>query len=195
MLSLSLLGRPLLSADGQPVSLTIRKTWALLALLALGGAAPRPRVCALLWPGLDESTARRNLRRELARLREAGVPGLLQAEADYLSLHPDVALDTRAFAAVASSVQPARALALWRGPLADGLSTGETPEFDDWLAAEREGWRARWRAALEAAATAAESAGAPDEAITHLQTLLADDPLHERHHAAVMRLHGAAGRR
>lgn len=195
MLTLSLLGRPVLVAAGQPVSLTIRKTWALLVLLALGGAAPRPRVGAALWPGLDERTARRNLRRELARLREAGVPGLLQVEGDFLVLAPAVALDTRQFDAALHAGQPGQALALWRGPLADGLRTGDTPEFDDWLAAEREAWRARWRGALEAAAVAAEAARAPEQAIAHLHTLLADDPLHERHHAAVMRLHGAAGRR
>ncbi|MDO9072920.1 MAG: BTAD domain-containing putative transcriptional regulator, partial [Rubrivivax sp.] len=195
MLSLSLLGRPVLVADGRPVSLTIRKTWALLLLLALDGAAPRPRVCAVLWPGLDESTSRRNLRRELARLREAGVPALLRADGDFLELHAAVALDTQQFDVAVAAGQPAQALALWRGPLADGLSAGEAPEFDDWLAAERERWRTRWRGALEAAAVAAEGAGAADDALTRLQTLLADDPLHERHHAAVMRLLAAAGRR
>lgn len=194
MLSLKLLGQPALWRDGQPVRLTIRKTWCLLVLLACAGGAPRARLAATLWPALDEATARRNLRRELARLREAGVPELLQVADDRIALDPAVQLDLADFESALKAGDGAAALVLWRGELADGLAAGEAPAFDSWLEAERSRVHGLWRAALQAAATQAEPAD-PARALQHWQALLADDPLQEQHHQAVMGLHLAAGRR
>lgn len=191
MLSLNLLGQPVLQRGGQPVRLTIRKTWCLLVLLACQGATPRTRLAASLWPTLDEATARRNLRRELARLREAGVPELLQLADDRVALAPGVTLDLAAFEAALRAGDSAGALALWRGELADGLAAGEAPAFDTWLEAERSRVHGLWRRALQAEAERAP----PAQALAHWHALLADDPLQEQHHQAVIGLYLAAGRR
>ncbi len=191
MRSLNLLGTPALWQDGQPVRLSIRKTWCLLVLLACQGATPRARLANSLWPALDEATARRNLRRELARLREAGVADLLLVADDRVALDPGVVVDLARFEAALRAGDSAAALALWRGDLADGLAAGEAPGFDSWLEAERARVHALWRRALQAEAERAE----PAQALLHWQALLADDPLQEQHHQAVIRLHLAAGRR
>lgn len=185
MLALQLLGPVLLRRDGSPLPLKIKKTQALLVLLAVQGAVPRERVVAWLWPALDDSTGRRNLRRELARLREIGADTAVLADGDLLSLHPAVDSDLRRFEAAGAD-----RLVLWRGPVADGLRLDDAAPFEDWLAQTRERLRASWRQALETAA----DTGPPEQAVQHLQTLLADDPLHERHHRALMQLHLAAGR-
>lgn len=190
MLSLKLLGQPALWQGGQPVRLTVRKTWCLLLLLACQGAAPRARLAASLWPTLDEATARRNLRRELARLREAGVPGLLEVADDRVALRRSVIVDLAAFEAALRAGDSTAALALWQGELADGLAAGE-PGFDNWLETERSRVHGLWRRALQAEAERAE----PTVALQHWQALLADDPLQEQHHQAVIALHLAAGRR
>ncbi len=195
MLALHLLGPLALRRDGVELPLPVRKTAALLVLLALGGPAPRPRIAAMLWPGLDESTGRRNLRRELVRLRDRGAAEAVVVDGDRLSLAPPVELDTEAFTAQLKAPGPAAALALWRGPLADGLELDDALPFNEWLAGERERWHARWREAVAAEAATAEAAGRAGEALGHFERLLADDPLQERHHRAVMRLHAAAGRR
>ncbi|MFN0183194.1 MAG: ATP-binding protein [Aquabacterium sp.] len=194
MLSLKLLGQPALWRGGQPVRLTIRKTWCLLVLLASAGAAPRARLAASLWPALDEATARRNLRRELARLREAGVPDLLQLADDRIALDPAVQVDLADFEQALKAGDGTVALALWRGELADGLAAGEAPAFDSWLQTERSRVHGLWRRALQVAAEAA-APGHPAQALLHWQALLADDPLQEQHHQAVIGLHLAAGRR
>jgi DNA-binding SARP family transcriptional activator len=194
MLTLKLLGQPALWRDGQPVRLTIRKTWCLLVLLACAGAAPRARLAASLWPTLDEATARRNLRRELARLREAGVPDLLRLADDRIALDPAVQVDLADFEQALKAGHGTAALALWRGELADGMAAGEAPAFDSWLHAERSRVHGLWRRALQAAAEAA-TPGHPVQALQHWQALLADDPLQEQHHQAVIGLHLAAGRR
>lgn len=191
MLSLKLLGPPALWRGAQPVRLTIRKSWCLLVLLACQGAAPRARLAASLWPAMDEPSARRNLRRELARLREAGAPDLLQVADDRVALHPAVQVDLADFETALRAGDSAAALSLWRGELADGLAAGEAPDFDSWLEAERGRVHGLWRRARQAAAERDE----PAQALLHWQALLADDPLQEQHHQAVIGLHLAAGRR
>lgn len=191
MLALHLLGPVALLHSGRAVALPIRKTQALLTLVALSGPIARERVAAWLWPDLDSSVGRRNLRRELARLRESGAAACVRADGDFLVLADDVTCDVRQFEAAVERGAPQQALALWRGPLADGLDLPGAEPFGDWLAAERERLAARRRRALEALADAV----APHEAVPHLQTLLADDPLQERHHRALMDRLLALGRR
>jgi len=195
MLSLRVLGTLVLKQDGRPLGLAIRKSWAVVVRLAVAGSTPRAWLIAQLWPGLDEPAARRNLRRELARLREVGADTLVVAQGDMLALGPGVALDLSNFEQALQAGDPEAALAAWAGPLADGLQTGDTPEFEQWLQTQRERLHERWRTALWQAAQDAEARGAIDLALGHLQALLADDPVTESHHLAVMRLHAAAGRR
>lgn len=195
MWALDILGPVALRRDGVQQPLTVKKTLALLVLLCRSGALPRARVVALLWPQLDESTGRRNLRRELARLREAGVEGAVLAQGDFLALAADVASDVGDFDAALAAGRPDEALAHWRGAPADGLSLDDADAFDDWLAAERERLQAQRRRALEGSAAAHEAQGRHELALQRVEALLADDPLQEQHQRDAMRLHMACGRR
>ena len=195
MLSLRLLGPVSLLQDDQPLPLPTHKAQALLLLLALGGPSHRARVATWLWPLADDSAGRRNLRRELARLREAGATEAVLSQGEVLSLAPTVHCDALAFAALAEAGQAAGALALWRGALADGLQTGATEAFDDWLAGERQRLAHLRRQLLASEAAAAEAGGNLQGALASLQQLLADDPLQEHLHRQAMRLHAAAGDR
>lgn len=195
MLSLRLLGPVSLLQGDQPLPLPTHKAQALLLLLALGGPSHRARLATWLWPQTDDSASRRNLRRELARLRDAGAGDALLSQGEVLTLSPGVHCDALAFATLADGGQAAAALALWRGPLADGLQTGATEAFDDWLAGERQRLATRRRQLLAAEAAAAEAAGDLPQALDTLQQLLVDDPLQEHLHRQLMRLHAAAGDR
>lgn len=71
-LSLSLLGPPLIELDGQPVQLGRHKATALLAYLAVTRRShSRDALATLLWPDLDQSAARAELRRTLSLLHRA----------------------------------------------------------------------------------------------------------------------------
>ena len=195
MLALQLFGPPLLRRDGVEIALPIRKSMALLVLLARQAAPlPRGRVAGMLWPGLGETIARRNLRRELARLREAGAGDALRIDGDRLALD-NVCSDLAGFEAACAAGRCDEALALWRGAPADGFALGDADAFDDWLAAERERLAELRRRALQDSAAAHEARGALEAALDRVQALLADDPLQEQHHRDAMRLLAATGRR
>jgi DNA-binding SARP family transcriptional activator len=196
MLLLTILGPVGLQRDGVAVALSIKKSLALLLLLARHAAPmPRSRVVALLWPALDEATGRRNLRRELARLREAGVGDAVRADGDTLAASALLACDAQAFVDALARSRHDEALALWRGPAADAFELGDAHAFDDWLAREREQLHEQRRVALRASAAAREASGDVSGALQRIEALLLDDPLQEQHHRDAMRLLGASGRR
>jgi len=195
MFALRLLGPLVLEAAGKPLSLPTTKVAALLALLALAGPTPRERIAAWLWPKQDAASSRRNLRRELARLRQIGAGDALVTRGESLALSDAVQVDSTCFAALLDAAQTDAALALWRGVPADGLSLPDAPAFDDWLSSARMRLARRRTSALEAGAAAREGSGDIDGALRAIQTLLDDDPLQEAHQRSAMRLHAAAGRR
>lgn len=196
MLALTILGPVGLARDGRAVALNVKKPLALLLLLARHPAPlPRARVVAWLWPALDEPMGRRNLRRELARLREAGVGDAVQVEGDTLALSLGLTCDAQSFAAALAAGRHEDALALWRGPAADGFALGDADAFDDWLARERTQLEEERRRAMRASAAAREAAGDTAGALARINRLLADDPLQEQHHRDAMRLLAASGRR
>jgi DNA-binding SARP family transcriptional activator len=137
-LQLRFLGRPSFTRDGQPVPLASAKAVALLAYLAARRAPqPREQVLGLLWPESPAEAARKNLRNLLWALRKALGDDALAAEDERLSLSPAAWTDAAEFEQAAGSPSPA-AIALYRGPFADGLSVAGAPDFEVWLTAERE---------------------------------------------------------
>lgn len=195
MFAIDWLGVVVLRAGDRAIPLSIRKTMALLVLLAREGPMPRERIAALLWPSLDERTARRNLRRELARLRDAGAGAVLQADGDRLAVAAEVEVAAHRFEAALQAGRPDEALAWWRGPPADGLHLDDAPPWEDWMAQERRRLEALRAQALTTSAARHEAAGAWADALERIDTLLAADPLQEHHHRTAMRLLERLGRR
>jgi DNA-binding SARP family transcriptional activator len=90
---LSLLGTPRLERDGMHLKLSARKNLALIAYLALtGGGYSREALITLLWPELEPSRARANLRRNLSMLRKALGGEWLVADRETIALDPSANL-------------------------------------------------------------------------------------------------------
>jgi predicted ATPase/DNA-binding SARP family transcriptional activator len=145
MLSIQLLGTPLLLLDGEPLSISRRKSRALLFYLAAHTApVTREQVLALFWPDHDRTSAQQILRTSLHGLRKA-LGGALQVSDDTLALAPDVEVDTRRFerylATPGDLETLAATLVLYRGDFLTGFSLPDAEEFDDWIAATRERYR------------------------------------------------------
>ena len=186
-LSLALLG-PARIAHQEQFALPTRKALALLAYLALAGAAPRSRVAALLWSGRPDEEARRNLRQELHRLQGTPAGPWLQSNADDLSLRAGALIDVEQFRAAAATGDFARAASLYRGVLLQDFEVRGASGFMDWLDAQREALAVTWRSLHAAQARRAEAAGDLAGAAKLLRTLVDEEPLQETHHRELMRL-------
>lgn len=187
------------SAHGAPLTITLfgpfqaqrggqalprmrtRKSYALLALLALRRGAPVDRawLAGNLWPGSPETQALANLRNSLKDLRRS-----LAQDADRLgsptprTLCLDLTgagVDVLAFeTAVARGDETSmtEAVALYRGPLLEGWC-------EEWVFQERQVREQAYLAALEAMAGHATERRTYGEAEGYLRRAVETDPLRE----------------
>lgn len=191
-LRLRLLGPARAEVERTELRFPDRKCVAIVAVLALEGECTRARLADLLWEGAD---ARRNLRRELHRLRDAGFEPFLAADGDRLALRDAVQVDAAAFRAASAAGDCERALALHAGLLLEGFDLGGAEPFQDWLAAQRSALAQAWRAAALAQGSALEAAGRLRDALALANRLVEADTLQESHYRRAMALHGALGER
>jgi predicted ATPase/DNA-binding SARP family transcriptional activator len=204
-LQIALLGPPTLTWDGQAVPIPRRQARALLYRLA---AAPQPLprdlVSFLLWPDCSQAEARRNLSVVTSQLRRAlPASDLLITVNDAVGLYQDVvAVDVARLAAVTHTTpRPAQldglaaATALYRGPFLDGFALPDSPEFETWMAQERQHWERRYLDLLTQLIAGYAAAEAYAPAIVAAQRALTVDPLVEELYRWLMVLYAAQGDR
>jgi TolB-like protein/Flp pilus assembly protein TadD len=203
MLEVQLLGAIAVRRDGKELDLPkSKKTRGLLALLASSDRPlRRERLCSMLWEVPDDP--RGALRWSLSKLRgvldEPGVVRLV-ADRDTIRFDPvDAEVDAlalrRALGAGPAGIETARLHELvgrFRGDFLEGLEIGACPEFEAWRLAEREACRGLRAGAVRD--LAGRFADRPEEAVPLLRALLAEDPLDESGHAALVRTLARLGR-
>lgn len=183
------------SVTSERVLPRVRKTRALLAILAL--AAPRPvtrqRLAGLLWSTRDREQARASLRQALHELSLALAPcgePILHATRDQIWADAEaIWVDAHEVARAGPGAEAA--LDLYDAPLLEDLD-GLDPAMDAWLAEERRQLRDRARALAERLLAAAAT---PEAEIAAARRLLAIDPGHEEGWRSLMRAHAARGER
>jgi DNA-binding SARP family transcriptional activator len=179
-------------ARGNEVLPRVRKTRAILAILALAAPEPvlRSHLIELLWSRRELKQAHGSLRQAVRELQIALGPAaaLLRAERTHLALSSTgLRVDARQLAS-AGPAHP-EPLALWQGTLLPDL-VGLDPAFDRWLAGQSERLRQQARAAAEAILLEARGLGAIRAAA---ERLLAIDPAHEDAWRALIRIHTERG--
>jgi predicted ATPase/DNA-binding SARP family transcriptional activator len=208
VLSISLLGgfSATLGGDAVPEDAwRLRKAKTLVKLLAL---APEQRLhsdqaAELLWPDRDAGSSRNNLHQAIFAARRAfGSTGrdghrCLELHDDVLALCPDgaVEVDVVAFEAAAAAARGGRDPAAYRTALAsyDGeLLPGD--RYEEWGASRRVALR-ELRLALGIELAEIEAPLDPAGAIGRLREAIAEEPLHEPAHRALMRVYAGAGQR
>jgi DNA-binding SARP family transcriptional activator/Flp pilus assembly protein TadD len=189
VLSIQLLGSPQISANGRPLTLTRRKSRAIVYYLAAHQhPLTRDHLLSFFWPDLDRPAAQQTLRTTLHGLRKTLNSALL-VEENTLAL--DAEVDVRRFASSlqlpTSSLQPptsnlqllTSSLQLYRGDFLSGFTLPGTPEFDDWATVERERYRRLAVRGLTALARLHEAEGNFTAALDALDRALAFDALQE----------------
>ena len=203
LLTLTLLGGFDARMGPRPIRLASRKARALLAFLALppGRAHARDKLAALLWGETAEAQARNSLRQCLFGIRRSLAAHRVRAlilDGESVALDPaTVRVDVVDFAQLARSTaveSVERALALYVGPLLEGLVLHEAA-FEDWLLAERRLLAETAAGGLARLVVRYRDAGAVEDAIRAGIRLVALDPLAEPAHRALMRLYAELGRR
>ncbi len=132
-------------ADSAQDLLAQPKRLAVLVYLALArphGFQRRDRVAGLFWPEHSDFHARAALRKALHGIRQAlGEDVLLTRGDDEVAINRDLLwCDASSFEMAVANEQFARALELFRGELLEGFFP-DAPEFERWLAIERERYR------------------------------------------------------
>ncbi len=192
-----LLGAPKLLLDGVELDVRYRKVIGLFAFLALEGLTSRARLAGLLWSEVTDEAARRNLRRELHRLKNDS-PALnnqLEVSENNLGLRSGFQSDVDFFEQALEAGQVEQALGFYNGVLLEGLELEGASDFIDWLTQKRERLeRSRRRAMLEYAELL-ETRGHWIQALEIHHALLEADPFQERTHRDLMRLHALLGER
>src|SRR5512143_363516 len=200
MLSIRLLGAPEVALDGNPVAINRRKSRALIYYLAAQGKpVRRERLLAFFWPDAERPSAQQTLRATLYGLRKS-LGGALAVDDEFAGVADGAEVDTRAFEPVMQSAEAgtdalARAAALYRGEFLADFSLPDTPEFDDWAAAERERYRRLMVRGLTALSRRHEAARDYPAALDALDRALAFDALQEDVQRAALRLYYYAGDR
>lgn len=175
---LMLFGAPRVLHRGALLHFGSRKALTILAILALDGSTTRERLAALLWPEADASAARRNLRRDLFRLRDLQLP--LQEVADgHLALAAGWRIDVLQFRAALTRDDDAAALTLASPQVFEGLDGVAGADVDRWLTEQRSALLRQRQQARLRLAQARREAGDTDTALFLWQQALDEDPCQE----------------
>lgn len=169
-LRLTLLGTPLITYAGQPVTFRTRKAFALLIyLITEAGIHSREKLTALFWPESDTARGRGMLRTTLAHLREVldtfdSAYLIVETNALSFDFKAGFELDLHAIQAALELIQQQpgpterqqvisqlqTAAACYRGDFLEGFSLADTPTFDDWVSLQREVWHGRMNLLFDA---------------------------------------------
>ena len=200
-LQLVLLGGFHASAAAHEIDVPGRKERALLAYLALsaGEARSRDKLAGLLWSDRGDTQARESLKQAVFKLRKSldcVQPSPLLADREFVSLEKAaIAVDVAEFEQLIGEgtiESLARATALYRGDLLDGLDLRDAA-FDEWLLRERQRLRGMACEAMAKLVDRYMSVGAHDQAGAAARRLLTIDPLREVAHRALMQIYAAQG--
>ncbi|MEV6299980.1 BTAD domain-containing putative transcriptional regulator [Actinoplanes sp. NPDC051861] len=187
---IQLLGRPgILREHGRDDRPRGRKAWSLLAVLALSDRpVSRHALGRMLFPQADDAPAA--LRWVLSELRRGLRPdAVIGGDPVRLELAPGTVVDARQVLSgqVATGGET--------GELLAGLTLPDCPEFELWLANQRERVALATQATMRAAVGTELGAGRPTEAVRLARLLVQAAPLDERHHVLLVKALAAAGDR
>ncbi len=196
-LELRLLGVPNVRLAGTDLKFAFKKILGLIAFLSLEGKTSRSKLASLFWSALDEDSARRNLRRELHRLKTKfpNLEGLIVADGEALRLSTACSTDVDSFQAAFEVADLEHCLELWCGRLLEGFELDDANGFFDWLEIKREYLERLHTKAVLDLAQRLETKGDWRRALELQLHLLETDALQERTHRQVMRLHYLLGER
>ncbi len=178
MITCRILGPVEVVVDGgpAPAELLWRKNLALLVYLARSPKRARSRdhLIGLLWGEKPDSAARHSLNEAMRVLRKYSGADEMESDGGQIRLSPDaMQLDVDRFEDLVAEEDWRGAAEVVAGEFMEGFSVPGCSELEDWLHAERVGWRERsvdalvnWAAQLLDGGEVRQAAGAARRALT-----------------------------
>ncbi len=211
LLEITTLGTLVIRQTEEPVQLNSRKAEALLVYLGRCKVAQsRLWLAELLWPERSQKQALANLRTLLSRLRPQ-LGSCLLVTRDTVALETSAyRLDANTFEQILSSkswespqavlseeqaLWVEEAVALYSGSFLETFYLGAAPDFEDWVAQEREKFQHLVGTAFEGLADYYARQQDYSLAINRLNRLLQIEPFHEQAHRQMLRLLTQHGQR
>ena len=196
-----------LRLGGQVIEMRTQKARAALAYLTLeaGHNISRASLAGLLWPDVDEKKAAQSLRQSLSFIRQAfsdeRLPSPLEVNRQNVQLNvsnscwSDIAgFENAAPFGIEDPIgQQIRQADLFKGELLAGFFVNDAPEFETYLVARREAFRADYLRALESLAEHYLRRGEYAAARLALQSAIETDPWHESAYRGLMRVFALSG--
>src|SRR5438105_686857 len=182
-LNLQCFGVPTARLAGAPAPPEVlrRKHLALLVYLALSPNRRRTRahLVGVLWPETGDARARHSLNEAIRRLRAHVGESRLASAGDSIELRDDaLEVDALRFDALLER-SPVDAARLVAGDFLEGFAVEGAPAFEEWVAQERDRYRARATAALVATGEQALAAARESDASASARRALALQPYAE----------------
>lgn len=175
-----------------------RRRLAVLALLTYFGekGCTRDKVIALLWTDTEEERARRIVSQALYALRrDLGSDTAIDGLHELRLAASEVTSDLDDFRRAVVAGEPESAAGVYGGPLLDGFSLPDAPEFERWLDEAREAVARQYADTLEKCAVRGEERDDHAAAAGWWRKLAAQDPLNPRIAIRLMRAVAASGDR
>ncbi len=167
------------------------KPYFLLAYLAVKQDwVSREHLADLFWSDMPSSSARRNLRKILFKIRSFGWVTLEESVA---GLRWQIDADVIQFQEACAKANWQKALRSYRGVLLEGLEVKGSTAFAEWLELERMRLNQLHLEAKTQYAAELEAKGEFEAALKLMRSSLQDDPLSEASHLSIMRLEHKRG--
>lgn len=213
-LSMSLLGSPLISLNGNPVKIPTSRALPVLAYLAINGQPQsRETLASLLWTDSNQKQALAALRTTLWRLKSAGLEEWITLDRNEIALNQlkNIDIDVLNFKSFLDRCNdhghPAsqiclfctpcltRAIELYRGEFMKGFNISKALMFDDWRMQQSETLESLHLNALERLVRCHRTFGDFNLAIQYARIWLSNDRLNENAHSQLLQLYSITGQR
>lgn len=171
---------------------------ALLALLAVAGkrGISRDRLQSYLWPESSSERARHALDQLVyAARRSLGLNPILAEGRDMRLDRAIIETDLNQFDEAIAAGKLTEAVALYGGPLLDGMHISDSRELESWIDTERAEAQSRYQKALEFLATSAATSNDHAAAVSWWLKIVSSDPLSARVAVETIRAFMGAGDR
>ncbi len=213
-LSISLLGQPLITLNGDLVKIPTSRAMPLLAYLAINGQPQsRETLASLLWTDSNQKQALAALRTTLWRLKSAGLEEWITLERNEIALNhiKNIDIDVVSFKAFLDRCNDhghppsqiclfctpslTRAIELYRGEFMKSFNISKALAFDDWRMQQSENLEFLHLNALERLVRCHRTFGDFNLAIQYARIWLSVDRLNENAHSQLLQLYSITGQR